>query len=145
MADPTTLVTLRRKLKEIAAIIKLYEQQLNQAKADYASVNAALRIFETEDPAKAMPRYMDVLRLFGRKEKMDLCKAALAQLGPLSTKELGLEVVRRKEMNPEDKVLVDAITHRLVHSLRIQATMNKVEMIGKRGGVCVWRLPIRPD
>lgn len=59
---------------------------------------------------------MDVLRLFGRKEKMDLCKAALAELGPLSTNELGVDVVRRKGMNPQDKVLVDAITHRLTRT-----------------------------
>ncbi len=62
MADPTTLVTLRRKLKEIAAIIKLYEQQLNQAKADYVSVNAAIM------KSKTTCNSLDIIDLVLRQE-----------------------------------------------------------------------------
>ncbi len=128
MADSATLVTFRIKRQKIAAVIKHYERQLNQARIDYAHINAAIRIFETDDLSKTMPRYIDIPRLFSRKEKMDLCKAALAELDPLSTKQLGAEVVRRKGMNPDDKVLTDAITHFTKPKLRLPASFRGVRL-----------------
>jgi hypothetical protein len=42
MAEIRTVTTLRRKRDEIAASIRLYEQQLGQARADLAHVTAAV-------------------------------------------------------------------------------------------------------
>jgi hypothetical protein len=43
MAEIRTVTTLRRKRDEIAASVRLYERQLEQAKADLARVLAANR------------------------------------------------------------------------------------------------------
>jgi hypothetical protein len=43
MAEIRTVTTLRRKRDEIAASVRLYERQLEQAKADLAHVLAANR------------------------------------------------------------------------------------------------------
>jgi hypothetical protein len=45
MAEIRTVTTLRYKHDEIVASIKLYERQLEQARADLAHVMAAIRIF----------------------------------------------------------------------------------------------------
>jgi hypothetical protein len=45
MAEIRTVTTLRYKRDEIVASIKLYERQLEQARADLAHVMAAIRIF----------------------------------------------------------------------------------------------------
>ena len=76
MAEIRTVTTLRRKRDEILAVIRLYERQLDQARADLAHVTAAMRIFEAEDVSK-MPAYMDVHRVFAHKEKWPLYEEAL--------------------------------------------------------------------
>ncbi len=52
MGEIRTVTTLRRKRKEIADSIRLYERQLEQARADLAHVTAAIRIFEASGDAK---------------------------------------------------------------------------------------------
>lgn len=106
MLEIRTVTTLRRKRDEIVAVIRLYERQ---AKADLAHVTAAMRPFEDPADLKSIPRYVDVHRLFKRAEKWEYCREALETLGPMNTRDLALFVMRRKGMDPGDKVLAQAI------------------------------------
>ena len=138
MAEIRTVTTLKSKRDEIVASIKLYERQLEQARADLAHINAVIRVFEATGDPKDMPRYVDVHRLFGRREKWDLCEAALSQNGEMTTKELAQYVVRAKGFDESDAVLLRAVTQQLVQSLRMQEKRGRVRMAGKRKGICVW-------
>lgn len=82
---------------------------------------------------------MDVHRLFGRKGKWELCRAALAE-GGLRTEELAAHCMVAKGFDVADNVLAKAIGLQLVPSLRMMAMRGKVLMVGKRIGLCVWRL-----
>jgi hypothetical protein len=140
MSEIRTVTTLRRKRDEIAASIRLYEQQLAQARADLAHVTAAIRIFEASGDPKGMARYVDTHRLFKRGEPIALCKQALAS-GPKTTRDLAKHVMASKGLDVADKVLVKGITHQMVHALRMQWKRGNIVLDGKRHGMSVWRLP----
>jgi hypothetical protein len=144
MSEIRTVTTLRRKRKEIAASIQLYERQIGQARADLAHVEAAIRIFDASGSRKDMARYVDTHRLFKRRELVDLCKVALAK-GPLTTRELAVHCMRAKGLNPDDKVLAKGIGQSLIHSLRMQKQRGNLFTRGKRLGVFVWALPSAAD
>lgn len=139
MAEIRTVTTLRSKRDEILSSIKLYERQLEQARADLSHINAVIRVFEASGDPKEMPRYVDVHRLFRRAEKGDLCRQALADGRELTTKELAQHVMAAKGFDGADRVLAGAVTLQLVQALRMQARRGKLQMIGKRRGVCVWK------
>lgn len=109
MAEIRTVTTLRRKRDEIITVIKLYERQLEQARADLAHVTAAMRIFESDADVKP---YVDIHRIFKRAEKIELCREALAS-GPMTTKELALFLMRKKGLDTGDKVLAKAVANNL--------------------------------
>src|SRR4029079_17717919 len=66
---------------------------------------------------KGFPAYVDVHRLFTRREPIELCKEALAK-GPMTTRQLALYVMQRKGLDLGDKVLAKSIGLRLIHALR---------------------------
>lgn len=70
------------KRDEIIAVIKLYERQLEQARADRAHVLASMQIFDSDADVKP---YVDIHHMFKRTEKIVLCREALAD-GRVSTK-----------------------------------------------------------
>jgi hypothetical protein len=140
MAEIRTVTTLRYKRDEILHSIRLYERQLEQARADLAHVTAAIRIFEACGDVKEMGRYVDTHRLFKRREAMDLCKRALAA-GPMTTRELTAHLMKVKGLDVGDKVLAKSIGNRLIHALRMQAQRGQLVRDGKRHGVSVWELP----
>ena len=56
MSEIRTVTTLRRKRDEIVSSIRLYERQLEQARADLVHIQAAIRLFEASgDPKKHSP------------------------------------------------------------------------------------------
>ena len=141
MAEIRTVTTLRYKRDEIVASIKLYERQLEQARADLAHVMAAIRIFEASGNPKDIPKYIDIHRLFRRGETWALCKAALASNGSMTTKELALELMKAKILETGDKVLARALGMKLVNSQRKQELRGQLVCEGKWKGVSVWRWP----
>ncbi len=84
---------LRSKRDEIEGAVVAYEKRFIEARANLAHVTATLRMFELTDDPASLPAYVDVGRLFKRGEVVSICFAALAQEGPLDTRELGLRVV----------------------------------------------------
>jgi len=143
MSEIRTVTTLRRKRDEIVSSIRLYERQLEQARADLAHIQAAIRLFEASgDPKKNIPRYMDLHRLFKRRETWAICKAALADKGPITTIELTQEPMKAKKLEAGDKVLARALNVRLVNSLARQELRGQFQRAGKRKGIVIWRLPL---
>lgn len=141
MVEIRTVTTLRRKRDEIAASVRLYERQLEQAKADLAHVLAAIRIFGASGDPKDATRYMDVHGLFRRGETWAICREALAGNGPMTTKELVEELMEARKLPTGDKVLNRALGQKLVNSLGKQELRGKLLRDGKRKGVVIWRLP----
>lgn len=139
MAEPQIVTTLRNKREQIEQAITLYEKKLAQARADLAHVNATLRMFESPDARTEFPVYVDTLRLFKRGEIVTICKKALAEEGPLDTRELALRVIRAKGLDEGDRVLRTSITYRIVQAMRLQLKRGKVESPEKRSGVRLWR------
>jgi hypothetical protein len=142
MAEIRTVTTLRSKRDEISAAIRLYERQLAQARADLASVTAAIKIFEVTGDPKDMSSYFDTHRLFRYGETWAICQKALAARGgPMTTRELTLEVMRAKGFDLRDKVMAKGISYSLIRALSRRALRGQLRKAGKRNGLCVWHLP----
>jgi hypothetical protein len=117
MVEIRTVTTLVKKRDEIRAPIRMCEKKIAQARSDLAHVSAVMRLFEASGKPQDLARYVDGYRLFKRGEPWAICAAALAK-GPLSTKDLALELMKAKDMDLRDGVLAKAIGHRLIHSLQ---------------------------
>lgn len=86
-----------------------------------------------------MKVYQDVNRLFKRGEIVNLCKQAMADKGPMDTRELSHHVMRAKGF-AENNELRKAIAFRIVQALRLQRKRGKVKSVGKRGNALVWTM-----
>lgn len=139
MAEPQVVTTLRRKRDEIEGLIETYERRLKDAKRDLEHVTATLALFETATASGDVKVYQSVHRLFRRGEMVTICKAALAEHGPLDTRELSRHVMRVKGFNEDDEELRKAITYRIVQALRMQHKRGAIGDAGRRGTVRVWR------
>jgi len=140
MAESQTLVILRNKRDEIERALANYEKQIEKAKRDLAHVNATIQLFEAPADRTQFPVYVDTLRLFRRGEIVTLCKAALTEEGPLTTRDLAVRVIRAKGLDEGDKVLRTSIAYRIVQATRLQWKRGKVGSPEKHGGVRVWAL-----
>lgn len=140
MAEPLSIVMLRRKRDQICDTIAAYERKLREAQADLAHVNATLRLFSASGEPADFPPYIDLNRVFRRGETTALCMAALKAEGPLDTRELTLRVMRAKGLDEDDKVLSKTIALRVVQTLRMRAKRRQIDGSERRKGVCVWRL-----
>ncbi len=141
MSLPLSVSILRRKCDEIRDSIAAYEAKLRQAQADLAHVQAALRLFEASGEPSDFPPYVDLNRVLRRGETTTLCFEALAAEGPMDTRQLTERVMKAKGLDFGDKVLAQAISLRVVQTLRVRA-IRKGDVNGRerRQGVCVWRL-----
>lgn len=140
MAEIRTVTTLRFKRDEIAASVRLYERQLEQAKADLTHVLAAIRIFEASGDPNDAATYMDIHRLFRYGETWAICREALAG-GPMTTRELVTVLMKARKLPEGDRVMNRAIGQKIVSSLTKQEMRGKLLRDGKRKGVVIWRLP----
>jgi hypothetical protein len=144
MAEPLSISILTRKRDEIRDTIAAYETRLRQAQADLAHVNAALRLFAATGEPMDFPAYVDLNRVLRRGETTKLCFEALAADGPMDTRQLTERVMKAKGLDFGDKVLAQAISLRVVQTLRVRA-IRKGDVCGatRRRGVCVWQLSQR--
>ncbi|MCW2283657.1 hypothetical protein M2323_001429 [Rhodoblastus acidophilus] len=138
MADPLAISILRRKRDEIESAIAAYEAKIEEAKRDLSAVNTTLRLFELNGEPEQFPVYVEVRHLFKRGEIVKLCRAALAEEGPLDNRELALRVVRAKGLDEGDKVLRKSVSFRIVQALSMAARRGTVGDGGKRKGVRLW-------
>ncbi len=136
-----TVTTLKAKREEILSAISAYERHLDQARSDLASINAIIRIFEATGDPKNVSRYLELRRLFRRNELRRLSLEALEDGAELSTKEIAIRVMKAKGFDPQDSVLRIGLTLRIVQALTKASLRGGVTMIGKRKGMCVWRMP----
>ncbi|MFL1875215.1 hypothetical protein ACIKT0_08375 [Hansschlegelia beijingensis] len=138
MSEPNVVLTLRRKRDEIEGAILAYEKRLEAARRDLAHVAATLQLFEAAADPEAVKPYQDVHRLFRRGEIVTLCKAALAERGPLDTRELSHAVMAAKGFAPDNE-LRKAVAFKIVQALTMQAKRGGVGRGEKRKGLRVWR------
>jgi hypothetical protein len=141
MAEIRTVTTLQLKRQQIVASISHYETQLEQARADLASINAVIRVFEAGDDPRKLPVYADTYRLFTRGEKWALCKKALAETKELTTRQIALYIMAAKGFDLKDSVLVLSMTRLVTSTLRIRWLRGELTVVGKCKGMSVWRLP----
>jgi hypothetical protein len=139
MAESRTIETLEKKRGEILRAIAGYEEKIAQAQADLAHLNATIMMFAAGNEGDATRAYVDINGLFKRGEMVAIAKAALAS-GPQNTRQLSAVLLKAKGLDPADKVLGKAISHRLIHALRIQARNGKIKSIGRDRAAKVWRL-----
>ena len=122
MGEPIAVLALRRRRDQISGVIAEYERKIKEAQHDLVHVVASLRLFELTGDPRDFPPYIDLNRLLRRGETTKLCLEALAKEGPLDTRELAQRVMRAKGLNPDDKVLGQAIALRIVQTLRLKRT-----------------------
>ena len=102
MAESQTVATLRAKRDAIAAAILNYERQLEQARADFTHVTAALSIFEAEDEPGNQRAYVGLYRYFKYGEIAAMCRTAL-ESGPHTTADLTKHTMTAKGLTPQTR------------------------------------------
>ena len=145
MGEPIVILALRKKRDRIESAIAGYERKIKEAQADLAHVTASLRLFELSGDPAEFPAYIDLNRILRRGEITALCMAALKAEGPLDTRQLTHRVMVPKGLNADDRVLAQAISFRIVQTLRMKARRGGVlDGSERRKGACVWRLAHTP-
>jgi hypothetical protein len=119
VAEIRTVTTLRRKRDEIRRLIRDYERNLDQARADLAHIAAAIAIFEGKGYNTELPAYADIKRLFRYAEGIKLAREALAS-GPKTTREIAGYIAQAKGLDPRDHVMAKVICRKIIHHLRRQ-------------------------
>lgn len=134
---PQVLNTLSAKRREIEDHIARLEADLDQARRDLSAILAATAVFSAEGP---LPKaYMNLTRLFPRRELPRLCLAALqSSTTNLSTREIAAYVMREKGMDLGDRHLRKAIAYKVVNILRRWERDRKIARTAKVAGVVVW-------
>ena len=101
-----------------------------------AHVIAALRLFAATGEPADFPPYVDLNRVLRRGETTKLCFEALAAEGPMDTRQLTERVMKAKGLDFGDKVLAQAISLRVVQTLRVRAIRKgDVDGTERRRGV----------
>jgi hypothetical protein len=131
MAEPHIVKTLRRKREEIESVIADLETRLALAKIDHAQVGRTLAIFDC-DPREPMADYFEIGRLWRRSEIVALCRAALAECGPLDTNELTDRVIAAKGLQNVGAIMLQAIRGRVGRALANAKIRGLVESEGER-------------
>lgn len=136
---PQVVNTLRAKAEELSAYIRKLEKAIGQARSDLAHVNASIRLFQAPPPGTIAPVRMNIGLLLKSKELGRLCREALA-IGPHSTRELALYIIRDKGLDPDDKHLRAAVALRVVNSMRMAEKRGNVHRVGKKAQTIVWAI-----
>lgn len=140
MAEPNVVLILRRKRDELESIIVAYENKLDAARCNLSHVNATLCMFEA-DSGSSYAAPMSLARIFKYREVTKLCLEALAHAGDaLDTRELAVAVILAKGLDARDEMLRRAVVKHVIFAVKGQEKRRRVVKIGKRNGVCVWRL-----
>ena len=137
MADQV-IHTLHTKRQEIEAHIGSLEADLEQARRDLSAVLATIKVFSSEGPK--VTAYMNMTRLFPRRELPDLARAALesATDGRLSTVGIAAHVIAAKGLDGGDRHLRKAIAYKVVQIMRRWERERRVVRAGKDGSAVVW-------
>jgi hypothetical protein len=141
MSEPIVDLPLRPKRGRIESAIAASERKIKATQADLAHDTAWLRLFELSGDSAEIPAYIDLNRILRRGEVTNLCMAALKAEGPLDTRELTHQIMAAKGLNPDDRVLAQDNSLRIVQTLRMKALRGAVLDGSERSkGACVRRL-----
>lgn len=131
------ILGLVRKQREIVGAIRAYEAQIAQAKHDLAHINAALKIMEGSAANKRT--YIAGRGFFDKGEIAGIAQRHLAE-GPLNTRQVAERVMVEKELDPTDAALRNSVVYKTVQALRQAKRRRRVQMLEKKGGMCLWAL-----
>lgn len=133
------LQTLERKRAEIIGAIKKHEAAIAQAKHDLAHVGATLRMLK--GPEGGRRAYIVSQGFFAKGEIASICQRHLAD-GPMNTRQLAERVMGEKGLDISDGPLRNSVVYKVVQALRHATRRRAVVLVEKRGGLCVWSLPV---
>jgi hypothetical protein len=139
MSDSIIVLSLRKKRDELSATIRSYEHELEQARANFAHITAALAVFDAGDKPGSQRPYSHMFRGFRYGEIALWCREKLTE-GPLSTPDLTKHVMEKKGMDTSNRVLVRSMGFSVLQSLRGMSRRQMVQKLPKSRGRCVWRL-----
>jgi hypothetical protein len=140
MAEPHVIGALRNKRAELAGMLRQFEQQLVQQRANLAHVDATMRLFDPDiRPNDVRPKQSRARNAWFRPgECLRLIYDELRKAGqPLTTRELAERIMRVKAIPAADDQRRERIQKTLLGSLnRAKQTIARVES----AGVVSWRL-----
>jgi hypothetical protein len=117
MDQPQVINTLAVKRRQIEAYIGSLERDLEQARRDLSAILAASKVFAGEGPR--LTAYMNLTRLFPRRELPKLCREALDKAqGPISMIGIAQHVMTAKGLDASDRHLRKSICYQVVRILR---------------------------
>jgi hypothetical protein len=125
MAEPHVVAALRDKRAELSGIIANLEKRIGQHRADLLHVDAVLRLFAPDlEPAAIGPKA--VRRHNGWFRPGDLARMVLDVLrvapAPLSIREITIEVMKRRGLDPEDRRMAELLRKLVNNALKRQAS-----------------------
>ena len=96
-----------------------------------------------DDHHKPSSPIMSLANVFKRGEAYAVCKVALErQPEGLDTRELAALCLQSKQLALDDRILRRSMMQMLAQMLAVHKENGHVEVCGKRGTTCVWRLVI---
>ena len=137
MKSTPVYTALKQRHSEIETAIRDYETRLDKARADLATVAAAMALFAPDGKRLASP-HRALQRLFGSRELMALVKGWLASGEPQTTRDLAIRAMAAKGMDAGDIELQNAITRRLAQSLDAQQRRGGIKAIRRPGRAQLW-------
>jgi hypothetical protein len=117
----------------------MYQEKLDQARADLQHVSAVIAIYEVQESPDNRS-YVNIDHLFKRQELAALCREALSG-GPLDTKAIAAAVLKRKGFDDTDPVLVRTVAKRIIRNLMVELRRGKLMDGGRRAKYRIWALP----
>jgi len=141
MADPHVISALRAKRAELSGELIAAEQRIVQLRADIASLDGAIRVF---DPTAAPNKIRPILR---RKKPTPIprgqCSRAILDMlrqaeGPMTAREIAAQLVARYQIDATDNAAMKA----LVAKVRNTLARQKVLVSEMRGYTKAWRVKV---
>jgi hypothetical protein len=137
---PNTLVGLLDKRREIAGRAEQLAEQLRRACADLEALDDVIRLFDPEVIPGPPKRYMVGEPVLAG-EVSRLVRIALRDAsGPLTTRQVAIEVAMARGHDQSDAKVVADIKKRVAQSLRRMRKRGWVQEVPQEGEYKGWRL-----
>jgi len=95
--------------------------RLGQGRSDLAHVNGTISIFEAASVRDTTTAYVNIHRLFQRRELTAICREALLEHDPMNTRTHARYILKAQGLDARDRVPAKSVAGRLIHALRMQA------------------------
>jgi hypothetical protein len=124
MAEPHVVAALKDKRAELSGIIADLEKRIGQHRADLLHVDAVLRLFAPEfEPATIPPRAVRRPNSWFKPGELARLLLEVLRTAPaaLSVRDITVQVMERRGLNPEDARTVELLRKLVSNALNRQA------------------------